>query len=658
MKRWIIVILIALVVSILHLQVFASQLGARVEPWVLDTWFNLRGVDEPPDEIALIAMDESSYRVLELPLDRAWPRAMHAKMLKRLAELGVKKVVMDIIFEGASSDPAADRALAEAFKGVPTVIGTELIAREMGGMGGSYKIEELLEPLEAFRANVDNIALAKMTEEFDFIRRFYLARSQTSKDIPTLYEAALDLKPRDSKLPGPRDMLWYYGPPGTINTVPYHQVLNPIDKLPKNFLKDKIVFIGLNLMTEVGPAQKDSFRTSFDSVRKMFGVEILATAAANILENKWVKRMSVWTEGIIYFLLCLVLCVGLFTLKPQWAGLVLISSIIIWMIVSYIAAINGLFIPGALLFLVFLPFAYLGSTLVYYLITYRSQQQVEKAFQFYVSPEMAHKMRDNPKALSLGGENVYATALFTDIAGFSEITEKMIAAEVSNMLNAYFTEVMNEIFEKKGTLIKFIGDAVFAIWGAPIKASDHAKLACETALSIQRAVEKFNASQRFPPLHTRIGVNTGPMLVGNLGSERRFDYTAIGDSVNLSARLEGINKYFGTGIMISDTTKREAGGEFKTISMGTIRVVGKKENVGIHVLLDRELPRVIEDEWQQALISFRTRKWEDASSAFKAIKEKDKFFEKPAMLYLKEIKVYEASPPEDDWQGEIEFTSK
>lgn len=661
MKRWLIVSLIALVVSILHLQVFFSQLGERVEPWVLDLWFNMRGVDEPPEEVVVVAMDESSYGVLKIPFDVAWPRAVHAQLLKRFAELGVKRVAMDIIFEGPSSKPEADKALAEAFKSVPTFIGTEVISSEMSGMGGSYQIEKILEPLDIFGQAVEGIALVKMTEEFDYIRRFYLQRSETSKDYPTLYEAAMGFKARDRNLPGPRDLIWYYGPRRTINTIPYHQVLNPIDKLPKNFLKDKIVFVGLNLMTELGPAQKDSFRTSFDDggKGKTFGVEILATAAANLLEGKWIKRASTTVEGLLFFFICMGLCVLLFTLRPQWAGAVLIGSILVWMITSYLCTVNGFFLPGGILFFFFLPLAYLGSTLVYYLITFRSQQQVEKAFQFYVSPEMAHQMRNNPKALSLGGENVYATALFTDIAGFSEITEKMNASEVSTMLNAYFTEVMNEIFEKQGTLIKFIGDAVFALWGAPIKSADHAKLACQTAMAIQKSVARFNAAKRFPALHTRIGVNTGPMLVGNLGSERRFDYTAIGDAVNLASRVEGINKYFGTEILITENARKEIGGsEMATLTIGSVQVAGKKEGVELHALLEKPLGKALEDEWMGALFDFRNRKWGEAKDSFTAIQSKDKFFDKPATLYLKAIKQYELTPPEEDWQGEIEFTTK
>jgi adenylate cyclase len=659
MKRLVIIIFAALIVSILHLQVFLSSIGDRVEPWALDFWFNLRGVDTPPEDIAIVAMDESSYSVLKLPMDQAWPRALHAQLIERLKQLGAKKVVFDILFLGPSTNPTADKALSEAFKSMPTVIGTDSIVKEMGGAGGSYALEELLQPPEMFSDNVETIALVKMTEEFGYIRRFFVERSITTRDIPTLYESAAGVKVRDPSLPGPRDLLWYYGPATTIPTYPYHQILNPAGKIPENLLKNKVVFVGLSFLSEVGPAQKDSYRTAFDKLRATFGIEIQATAAANILQKKWVSRASKVVEGFIMFFASFLLCLGTFYLKPQWGALIVFPTILVWCLLSFFGAMNGIFIPGLIFVLVFFPAAYLISTFVFYIITLQSQQKVERAFQYYLSPTMAKQMSANPNALALGGESVYATALFSDIAGFSAITENMNANDVSKMLNAYFTEVMDEIFERQGTLIKFIGDAVFAIWGAPIKMADHAKLACETALIIQKNVQKFNASKRFPALHTRIGLHTGPMLVGNLGSARRFDYTAIGDSVNLASRLEGINKYFGTLVLISDATRKEiAGTNFYTLALGVIRVAGKKERVGLNVLLETPIKETIEKSWLQAISAFRNKKWDEAEKLFQEIKNNEPLLEEACKLYLTEIPRLRDANIDDDWQGEVEFSSK
>src|SRR5262249_34066206 len=150
----------------------------------------------------------------------------------------------------------------------------------------------------------------------------------------------------------------------------------------------------------------------------------------------------------------------------------------------------------------------------------------------------------DPSSLNLGGEEIVATALFTDVKGFTPIAESMPAHETAALLNAYFSEITRHIFTEGGTLIKFIGDAVFAIWGAPLRMEDHAARACSAALALARQQEAAKGSPAAAArLVTRIGVHTGPMLVGNLGSEQRFDYTAIGDAVNVASRLEGLNKH-------------------------------------------------------------------------------------------------------------------
>ncbi|RIL12556.1 MAG: hypothetical protein DCC75_00210 [Proteobacteria bacterium] len=659
MKRSIIVALLSLVVTLLHLQLFFSAWGYRVEPLALDLWFNMRGTIEAPPEIALVSMDEASYRILEIPMDKAWPRTLHAELLKKLAELGAKRAVMDILFLGPSSDPAADKALAEGIKALPTVIGADSGVREVGSTAGRFTMEELLEPPEMFGEAAEMVALARLPEDHGYVRRFVVARTNATRDIPSLYEAALGLDHAEGEgFPTSRDFLWYYGPPGTITTYPYHQILNPRQSFPKDALKDKIVFIGLNLRTELGPAQKDTYRTPFYERGSMFGVEIQATAAANLLTKQWLSRFSAWSEGVALFILTFLLCGAIFWLKPQWAGLVLVSFCVLWALTSFLCFKAGAFIPGAILVCIVLPTSYLGSTLVYYLVTHRSQQQVERAFQLYLSPEMAKQMRDNPTALGLGGESIWATALFTDIEGFTRVTEGMIATQVSTMLNSYFTEVMDVVFDKQGTLIKFIGDAVFVLWGAPIKIPEHARLAVETAVLIQQGVQRFNASKRFPPLNTRIGINTGPMVVGNLGSAKRFDYTAIGDSVNLASRLEGINKYFGTDIMISESTKKEMGGQIRSLSMGTIMVAGKKETIGVFAVPQNPISEEAETKWNRALTRFRNKNWDEAKAYFEEAQEMEPYLKKAGDLYLKQIGHFRTEPPHEDWQGELEFAEK
>lgn len=658
MKRWALIAALSIFCGLLHLEIGTSDWGQRIEPLAVDVWFQQRGAVKPPDDFVIVSMDESSYRVLGVPLNSAWPRELHAQLLTRLKDLGAKRVVMDILFLDHGPSSLADQQLAAALKLTPTVIGADAALREEVSAVGRYTLEDTYEPLEIFAENVEAVGLARLPDDFGHIRRFRNAATKATQNFPILFEAALG-KDFSGARPSERDLIWFYGPAGTIPTFQYHQVLNPKGSLPKNLFEGKTVFVGLNLRTEVGPAEKDAYQTSFYQQGPMYGVEIHAVAAANLLEQHWIRRASASREQLILFLLTLVISAVIFKLRPLASGLFFLTCALLWALGSYIAFTYGFFIPGVVMIGLVLPLAYLGSTLTYYILTYRTQQRVERAFQLYLSPEMTRQLSSSDsKMLELGGEDVFGTVLFTDIADFTAITEGMLAADVSKMLNSYFTEVMNVIFENKGTLIKFIGDAVFVLWGAPIKLSDHAKRACQTALEIQKGVKRFNDSKRFPPLVTRIGINTGSMVVGNLGSNVRFDYTAIGDVVNFCSRLEGLNKRFGTSIIVSDFVRREVGDHANFVTLGTIQVSGKREKVEVFTILDQPLLKNVEEEWNRALNLFRLRRWDDAQTQFLQVATLEPMLNTAAELYCTEINIHRTNQPPDDWRGEIVFTSK
>ena len=199
---------------------------------------------------------------------------------------------------------------------------------------------------------------------------------------------------------------------------------------------------------------------------------------------------------------------------------------------------------------------------------------------------MTRRIARNQHSLTLGGEKIWGTALFADIAVFTAISENMAPEAASEMLNAYFSQVISVVFRHGGTLLKFIGDGVFVIWGAPLPCLNHAEQAVRAAIEIQVEVHKFNATKRFPPLRTRIGINTGSMLVGNLGTKERFDYTAIGDTINLASRIEAANKRFGTDILITGFTAKEIPPSIPRKSLGTNVVAGREQAVELfHILV-------------------------------------------------------------------------
>jgi adenylate cyclase len=253
--------------------------------------------------------------------------------------------------------------------------------------------------------------------------------------------------------------------------------------------------------------------------------------------------------------------------------------------------------------------------------------------------------------------------VFTDIKGFTSIAEGMSAPETAAMLNAYFSDATKHVFESGGTLIKYIGDAVFAIWGAPIRRDDHATQACTAALALARAQEAQGPDAGpVARLVTRIGVHTGPMLVGNLGSAQRFDYTAIGDAVNLASRIEGLNKPFGTLALASGEAIAATDGRFVTRPLGRARVVGRQEPVELHELIatrdeNGRSDSALLQAFAAARGDFEAGRFDQAATGFRAALEITGGKDGPSAFFLKQAERMAQAPPRS-WDGVVVFESK
>jgi adenylate cyclase len=390
----------------------------------------------------------------------------------------------------------------------------------------------------------------------------------------------------------------------------------------------------------------------------IFGVEVHATVIANLLTRGWITRPSkaveITTQGAIIFGAAL----GALSVTPVILALTAGALAAVWSIASFILLGHGFFLGGAASALIILPLMVLVSALISYVSSRRSEESLRSAMSLYVSPEMVPRLQQEGGALKLGGEKMWLTAMFTDIADFTTITEEMPAEKTSEMLNAYFTEVMEVVFKNQGTLLKFIGDAIFAIWGAPVKTQNHAELALRTAIAINQEVSRFNATQRFPALKTRIGIHTGPMLVGNLGSTKRFDYTAIGDSVNLASRIEGLNKYFGTAILFTEATRKDAGGFAGAVLMGSVRVKGRREAVPLYSLFDPPLEPQAREGWERAYGAFCKADFTAFLDQVGELESRDARLGTAINLYREEALKYVNAHPPQGWSGELDFDRK
>lgn len=637
-----------------------SITGAKYEYALHDAMVRLRGPITPPSDILVVALDEETQRVLNLPLDRPIPRSYHARMLKKLAELGARRVVFDIVFAGESASPEADAALAQAVGELPVVLAVDHEMREVGGR----EIHELIKPEPFLTNRAASLAIVGMQIDDGVARHFLDNRDENTKDFVTLSEAGAGiLKPSDraqAELPRKGDLINFYGPALSIRTISLYQLLEEEVPIPQSLVKDKVVYVGLVLRTGLGVTQKDSFETPFG---KIFGVEIHATQAANLMEKSWVRGPgSTWEYalgGVVIFSILMVLL----RVTPIVSITLLTIIVLGWYLAAYIAVHFNIFLAGGSAVSAIMPLAVIISATYWYLRTYKKSQEIEKAFSLYLAPAMVAQLKRNPSLLKLGGEEIFASAMFTDIAGFTGISERLGPTKVTAMLNAYFTELGQIILEEDGTLIKFIGDAVFAIWGAPLKQEDHAARACRAALRIQQVVEKFNGQGDFPKLITRVGVHTGKMVVGNLGSNKRFDFTAIGDAVNLASRVEGVNKYLGTTVLATEdalgAARASSNFEAETFRMGAIKVVGREEPVYLHRLSRDPLgDATLNNIWNEALDLFARKEWDQAAALFRQVEKDGNGLQVACELYLSNLENFKANSPEADWKGELSMEHK
>jgi adenylate cyclase len=300
---------------------------------------------------------------------------------------------------------------------------------------------------------------------------------------------------------------------------------------------------------------------------------------------------------------------------------------------------------------------YTAVTLYRYIVEEREKRKIRGAFSFYVTPSVVNEMLKNPEKLKLGGDKKELSVLFSDIRGFTTLAEEMEPETLVNLLNEYLTDMTNVVFEFDGLLDKYIGDAVMAVFGAPLEQTDHPIRACRTALKMLERLSKMQQkweAEGTPRLDIGIGINTGPMVVGNMGSERRFDYTVMGDSVNLASRLEGINKEYGTRVVISEFTYDKVKDDFFCRELDAVRVKGKVRPVKIFELLalrSEKDPRIdIIEPFAQALSHYREQEWDRAEEKFNEVLSKIPE-DVAAQLYLQRIANLREEPPGPGWDG-------
>ncbi|WP_141734410.1 adenylate/guanylate cyclase domain-containing protein [Oligoflexus tunisiensis] len=437
---------------------------------------------------------------------------------------------------------------------------------------------------------------------------------------------------------------------------------NTFSEEEKNALQGSILLLG-GTAAGTNDIRPNAFDPAID------GVENHAAAIDNIIQGNFMRRpVSIYkTELLIILVVGLVFAPLMIFSHALMSGI----AVLLFVVGYYYVDKHFWFGRGIWTFIAVpcLEIIAMGfiTTIYKYMTEELERKKLKGAFQHYLSPEVINQMLEHPEKMQLGGVRRDLTVLFSDVRGFTTISESLSPEKLCELMNEYFTPMTSLILRSGGVLDKYIGDAIMAFWGAPVALPQHADCAAQVALDMLRALDQVRQTfkeKQFPPIDIGIGLNTGPMSVGNMGSTERFTYTVMGDAVNLGSRLEGLTKEYGVQILISEFTQKQlTPGRFFTRDLDHIRVKGKLEPVHVFELVRPENFRSLPDlqnfieTFHAARQAYREKRWEDAIRLFNACLLQ-RPGDKASALYVERCTQYCEQPPVDNWDGVYTFKHK
>jgi adenylate cyclase len=454
----------------------------------------------------------------------------------------------------------------------------------------------------------------------------------------------------------------YIGKSELFPSVSFYDVLSAAKERDEKFFEQfngKVCIIGPTIRS-VG----DYYATPVDEAAAGFLTH--ANVYDMVITNSFITLPPSWLQ--FFILLLITLAIGFVTQSRHIKiGILVFTALTFIFLTSAVIAFNS----GHIWLNIVAP---LTSFIICFVATVaykaategRQRKMITSMFGTYVDSNVVRILINNPSLAKLGGEKHEITILFTDIKGFSSISEKVSEDVLVKLLNIYFTDMTNVVLANGGTVDKFIGDSIMAFWGAPLPDSDSAYHACNTAVQMQSQLDKLQTRLLKiggVGIKQRIGVNTGLCIVGNMGSEQKKNYTVTGDPVNLASRLEGVNKQYGTGILISEFTHNKVGKRLVTRMVDRVQVVGKSEPVQIFELIDiankplNEKMKYFLDIYEQGLKAYQERRW-DEGIAFMAHALEKVPDDSVCQLYIERMKLYQITPPSDSWSGVFVLQSK
>jgi adenylate cyclase len=633
----------------------------------------------------IVGIDSRSHRELLVRFGPMveWSRALCARAIQALVDAGARVIVFDLYFDAPQAE---DRDLAATIRRA----GNVLLPVEAQGPGRLRPAPGVAQEFDLFarlpralRESAAGEGFTNVTTDRDsVVRTLPLLLRADGADVPALPLAAvahylrrpavLDGPPTAEALAaagrriplvgGGRLTINYLGPPasrGGPPTIPYVSFVDVVEgRLDPAMVRDRLVLVGLTLRG------LDEFATPTTADTRMWGVELLAHAVETILQDRYLVPAS---EGATVATMALLALAGA-ALVARWpplrATVGAATALLLYLVGAAVAFDHGLVAN-----LVYPPLALaggFGSALAYRVVFEEAEQRrLRETMGRYLSPTVSRWVLRDPERLRLGGQTRVMTVLFSDIRGFTTLSHGLDPQALVALLNEYMTAMTEIVFRHDGVLDKYIGDAVMAFWGAPVEQPDHARRACQAALDMVARLEELRATwaaRGRPAIEAGIGINTGPMVVGNMGSQARLAYTVIGDSVNVASRLEGLSKEYGVRIVIGEATRDAAGPGFACRRLDRVAVKGREAPVEVYELVGASdalepAARKRLEAYQAGLALYLDRRFEEAADAFRILQAEDPG-DGPAALYRQRSEAFVAAPPPDDWEGVFVARSK
>jgi adenylate cyclase len=651
----------ALVVALMRGEVFQSFENAS---WDWRVRSVARASSHDP-RIKVITIDQASleYVSKEMGLAWPWPRSVYGPVLEFLHRAGAQGVAFDLLFTEPSNEMGDDEAFAQSVGGSLPVVSAVALQRGdmeespeaqalfrdrqmeeqssilpyLGGLTRSHYSAAALPVLPLLKASAGFGSVTSTSDDDQIVR--HTQPGAYLKDIPVLslpfalYATLHAHTGAEEELVSRQDqrgnyLIRYFGPAATYDTYSMSAILSSAIRLsegkeakvsPAEF-KDSYVVIGGS-----APGLLDLRAVPFEGAYP--GVEVNATILDNIIHRSFLRHVPLpYAIAIALSTLLLSTLAGLFLkrgglmtqalLVLGWVGGCFTVAHLGWWL-PMVDVVAGMFFIG------------IATGVLQYQIEGRQHRFIRNAFRYYLSPEVIERIVQDPSSLRLGGERRELTILFSDIQGFTGISERLSADQLVQFLNRFLSEMSTIILESGGTLDKYQGDAVIAFWNAPLTVTDHRERAVGSALRCQaRLRELAGEFERSFGINVRmrIGIHTGVVSVGNFGSDQRFNYTMIGDAANVASRLEGVNKVFGTSVIVSDSTRREGSATVAWRKLGRVKVVGRNEPIEIYQPLDVAAESTLVGElslYHDALSSFEAGKLTEAQSIFEKLSSDD-----------------------------------